>query len=151
LWPEKTAILGKFRRVSQSKVLVYFMAILSILWPFDLHILWPFDLFYGHLIYIFYGHLIYFMAIWSILWPFDLFYGYLVILWSFGIFFTIWHMFSPFGYIVPWKNLATLVFKRGACEFDSINLNCCFKISQASNVSEPQLANQGDQIGSLFT
>jgi hypothetical protein len=35
---------------------VYFMAILSILWPFCL----------------FYGHFVYFMAILSILWPFGI-------------------------------------------------------------------------------
>jgi hypothetical protein len=46
-------------------MLVYAMAIWSILWPFGLHILWPFGLFYGHLVY--------FVAIWYILWLFKTF------------------------------------------------------------------------------
>jgi hypothetical protein len=42
--------LGKFWRVSQEKMLVYFVAVWSILWPFGL----------------FCGHFIYFMVLWYI-------------------------------------------------------------------------------------
>jgi hypothetical protein len=44
--------LGKFFRVLQWKMLVYFMSIWSILWSFGL----------------FYGHLVYLLAIWYVLW-----------------------------------------------------------------------------------
>jgi hypothetical protein len=47
----KNPNLGKFWRVLQWKVLVYFMEIWSILWPFGRHILCPFDIFYGYLVY----------------------------------------------------------------------------------------------------
>jgi hypothetical protein len=70
----KNPSLGKFWRELQWKMLVYFMAIWSILQPFG----------------IFCGHLVYFTAIWSILWPFGNFYGYLV-------------YFSTFWYVVPRK------------------------------------------------
>jgi hypothetical protein len=56
--------LGKFCRVVQWKMLVYFMLIWFILWSFG----------------IFYGHLVYFMVIWYILWSFGIFYGHLVYL-----------------------------------------------------------------------
>jgi hypothetical protein len=49
-FPTKKSNLGKFGRVSQSKIIVYFMAIWSILRPFG----------------IFYGHSVYFMVIWYI-------------------------------------------------------------------------------------
>jgi hypothetical protein len=42
--------LGKLWRVYQGKILVYFMTILSILWPLE----------------IFYGHLVYFVVVWYI-------------------------------------------------------------------------------------
>jgi hypothetical protein len=46
----KNINLGKFLGVLQWKILVYFMAIWYILWPFE----------------IFYGHLVYFVVIWYI-------------------------------------------------------------------------------------
>jgi hypothetical protein len=52
----KNPNLGKFWRVLQGKMLVYFMAILA-----------------------------YFMAIWYILWPFGIFYVYLVYFYHFGM------------------------------------------------------------------
>jgi hypothetical protein len=64
------------------KMLVYFMAILSISLPFGI--------FYGYLVHfmviwyilllsgIFYGYLVYFMVIWYILWLSGILYGYLV-------------------------------------------------------------------------
>jgi hypothetical protein len=58
----KNPNLGKFWRAFEWKMLVYFMAIWNILWPFG----------------IIYGHLEYFMAIWYNLWPFGIIYGHLV-------------------------------------------------------------------------
>jgi hypothetical protein len=49
--------LGKFWRVLQWKLLVYFMAIWSILWPFGL--------FYGHF-GLFCGYLVYFSPFWYV-------------------------------------------------------------------------------------
>jgi hypothetical protein len=66
--------LGKFWRVFQWKMLVYFMAIWSNLRPFGT--------FYD-------GHLVYFTAIWYIFWPFGIVYGY-------------WYIF-PFWYFTPIK------------------------------------------------
>jgi hypothetical protein len=70
----KNPILGKFWRVLQWRMLVYFMAIWYILWLFG----------------IFYGYLVYFMAIWYILWLFRIFYGYLV------YFMAVWSILRPF-------------------------------------------------------
>jgi hypothetical protein len=58
----KTSNLGKFWKVLQYKMLVFFMANLSILWPNG----------------IFYGQMVYFMAKWYILWPNGIFYGQMV-------------------------------------------------------------------------
>jgi hypothetical protein len=75
----KMANFGKFWSVLQRKTLVNFMAIFgyftAILVYFMAiwYILWPFGIFYGHLVY--------FMAIWYILWPFGIFCG------NFGIVF----------------------------------------------------------------
>jgi hypothetical protein len=68
-------------------MLVYFIAIWYILWPFG----------------IFCGHLVYFVAIWYILWPFGIFCGHLV------QFMVIWYIFTRFGTSGNWRNLATLV------------------------------------------
>jgi hypothetical protein len=46
----KNPTLGKFWRVLQWKMLVYFMSVWSILWPV-VYILWPFGIFYGYLEY----------------------------------------------------------------------------------------------------
>jgi hypothetical protein len=54
--------LGKLCRFMQWKMLVYFMAIWYILWPFG----------------IFYSTLVYVTANWYILWPIGIFYGNLV-------------------------------------------------------------------------
>jgi hypothetical protein len=88
--------LGKFCKVLKWKMLVWFVAIWYILWPFGVfygiwYILWPFGVFYGiwyilwpiGILYVWpfgisYGHLVYFMANWYILWPFSIFYGNLV-------------------------------------------------------------------------
>jgi hypothetical protein len=58
----KKSNLGKFWRVLQWKMLVYFMSILSTLRPWK----------------IFCGHLVYFVAIWYILWSFGVFFPVLV-------------------------------------------------------------------------
>jgi hypothetical protein len=50
----KNRNLGKLCRIWQWKVLVYFMDIWSLLWPFD----------------VFYGHLVNFMSIWYIFFTF---------------------------------------------------------------------------------
>jgi hypothetical protein len=47
----KNRNLGKFWRILQWKILVYFLAIWSIFRPFGICILWPFGAFYGHLVY----------------------------------------------------------------------------------------------------
>jgi hypothetical protein len=54
--------LGKFKRLLQRKLLVYFMSNWSIFHPFG----------------IFYVHLVYFTAIWSILLPFGILFPILV-------------------------------------------------------------------------
>jgi hypothetical protein len=46
----KNPNLGKFWRVLQWKILVYFITIRFILGPFA-NILWPFGIFCGHLVY----------------------------------------------------------------------------------------------------
>jgi hypothetical protein len=68
----KNPILGKFLRVLKWKVLVYFMALCSILRPFSI--------FCGHLI-IFHGYLVYFFPFWYLvprkIWqPWPIAYGY---------------------------------------------------------------------------
>jgi hypothetical protein len=50
--------MGKFWRDLQRKMLVYFMAIWYILWPFGIYC---------------YGHLVYFVAIWYTSWLFGIF------------------------------------------------------------------------------
>jgi hypothetical protein len=74
--------LGKFWRVLQWKMLVYFMSIWSILCPFGL----------------FYVHLVYFTAIWSILRPLEIFYGRLV----YSV--AIWYIFPRFGILYQKKS-----------------------------------------------
>jgi hypothetical protein len=81
----KMPILGKFWMVLKWKVLVYFIALWSVLQPFGIHtylmviwyILWSFAIFYGHLLY--------FMVICYILWSFVIFLVRLVYFSRFGI------------------------------------------------------------------
>jgi hypothetical protein len=66
----KDSNLGKFWRALQWQMLVYFMAIRSILRSYGTfcgfwYILWPFGIFCGLLVY--------FVAFWYILWPFSIF------------------------------------------------------------------------------
>jgi hypothetical protein len=73
----KNPYLGKFWRALQWQMLVYFVAIWSILLPFGnvcrhLVYFWPFGIFL--VIWYIFGHLVYFVAIWYILWSFGLFF-----------------------------------------------------------------------------
>jgi hypothetical protein len=121
IFSNQNPILGKFLRVLQWKMLVYFMAIWSIC-------VQPIGIFYCHLVYfiviwytllpfgILYCHLVYLCtAYWYILFPFGISYFHLV------YFISIWYILLPFGiFLVIWyiyrvlvcftmKNLATLL------------------------------------------
>jgi hypothetical protein len=61
----KNPNVGKLWRVLHWKMLVYLIAIWSILLTVIWYILWPFGMFYGHLVC--------FMAIWYILWLFGMY------------------------------------------------------------------------------
>jgi hypothetical protein len=75
--------LGKFWRVLQWKMLVYFVPFVFVaIW----HILWPFGIYYGHLAYLLAIWHMYLMAIWHILWPFGISYGHLDHFTRFGMF-----------------------------------------------------------------
>jgi hypothetical protein len=72
----KNPNLGKFWRVLQWEILVYFyvhLVYFTVIWS----ILRPFGLFYGHLVYC--------IVIWSISRPFGIFHGYLVYFPRFGM------------------------------------------------------------------
>jgi hypothetical protein len=79
--------LGKFWMVLKWKVLVYFMPLWYVIWPFGTYILGSFVIFWVNLVY--------FGFIWYI---FSLF----------GIFFPIWYIFPYLVYCTK-KNLATLL------------------------------------------
>jgi hypothetical protein len=90
----KIPIRVNFGGPLQWKMLLYFMAIWYILWPFC----------------IFYGHLVYFMAILYILWYFGIFYGtlvYFMVLW-----YILWYFGICFGTLVYFVVMATLVKRK---------------------------------------
>jgi hypothetical protein len=83
IFKPKTPIWVNFRGTCNRRCWYIFMAIWSILQPFD----------------IFWGHLVYFMVIWCILWSFGVFYGHLV------CFFLFW-------YVVPRKIWQPWLYRR---------------------------------------
>jgi hypothetical protein len=107
IFSNQNSNFGKFWRDLQCKMLVYFMAIISILRPFGLFVV--IGSFCGHLVFLWSFGL--FMVIWS-------FCGHLVFLWSFGLFVVIWYILWLFGIFFTimvcctQKNLATLLYTR---------------------------------------